>query len=384
MRLNGATFNGSRLNVGPVAHPVAFSADSVGVVASMLEAIRYANSSGDATAITLGDFQASAQRYFAGDLVGNVISDLPAIAIRNGAGSAVLVGQGGMYYTRLIYGSGGAEIQIIAISDVGVVYGSGEGVATPLAEMSGTRARVGAGDSIATTGGELEASAIRIPATAPLNDSLSMIAQLDSAHITGGGVRYIDGFGDAYGYLELEDGGFKRQVFIGSLDLEPLAYVSATAIRHSTGDAIINTATSGTFQAVRRAEGAGLIIGAAELAGESIVRGSGDAIISILASMTGYVYRRGGVLEAISTIASEITIIRKRFGAGSAPLVCTVSGSGSRKISGGGAVIIEINAESDESVVNYSAMDDDDELFYRPAAQREFSRAAPIREWSRR
>lgn len=383
MRVNGATFNGSRLNVGPVAYPVAFSADSIGVVASALDAVRYAVANGDAAAITLGEFQASAYRSLAGDMAGVLQSDLLAHAVRNGAGDAVSECYGGLYYTRVIYGSGGAEIQIIAISDVGVVYGSGEGVATPLAEMDGTRARIGFGDAVAVSIGELSPSAIRIPATMALDESVAIIASLDSAHITGGGIRYIDGFGDAYAYLDIEDNGFRRQIFIGTLDLEPIAYGVATATRNGRGDAVITTAASSTFEATRRGEGAGVIAGAAELAGEVFVRGSGDAVISIVAQMTGYVYRRGGVLEAISTLSSELTAVRMRIAGASAPLVCTVDLDGRRGAAGSGVMLIELNAQSTASDFNFAGMDDDSEVFYRPAMQREFSRNGSTREWRR-
>lgn len=383
MRLNGATVNGRRLNAGSSLYPVTFSADSIGVVASVLDAVRYANSSGAATAITLGDFQASAQRYLVGDLASVLQSDLAAHAVRSGAGSAIATCHGELYYTRTIYGTGGAEIQIIAISDVGVEYGSGEGIAIPTAAMDGTRVRTGAGDAVAAAIGGLNPSAIRIPATRALNESVSILASLDSARITGGGIRYIDGFGGAYAYLELKDDGFRRQIFIGSLDLEPLAYGSATATRNGRGDAAISATASAAFEATRRGEGSGVIAGVAELAGEVFVRGSGDAVINIVAQLTGYVYRRGGVLDAISTLSTELVGVRKRPADASAPLVCTVSLDGRRVATGSGTMLIELNAQSTASDFNFVGMDDDSEIFYRPAMQREFSRNGSTREWRR-
>lgn len=383
MRLNSAALNGRRINFGPTIYPTQFSSDSIGVVASALDATRYANGAAAAVAELSGDFLASALRYLNGDVITRVDAELLANAVRSGAGAAIVEAEGSLFYTRLVYGSGGAELRIIAISDVGVVYGEGSGVATPTAMLDGVRVRVSSGDAIAITDGSLAASAIRVPATEVAQDLIPLFAELDTAHITSGGIRYINGGADAYAYLEIEDAGMRRQVFIGSLDLEPLATGSAAAIRHGKGDALVTSTMLGTFEAVRRGEGAGIVRGVGQLSGEVLVRFSGNAVIELAARMTGYVYRRGGVLNAISTLAAGLVGVRAKTSSGSAITIAVMDASANIRKLASGASVIELNAESTAADFNFSGEDDDTEVFYRPSMQREFYRAAIQREWRR-
>ena len=382
--LNGATLNGSRLNVWALGtQPVVFEGDAVTEVAHVLDATRYASGRGDSIAVATAEISFSAQRWLDGSLISTNHVDVAPSMTRSGRGDGVIVVGGSLYYTRVIFGNGGAEIQVVAISDVGVVYGEGSGVATPFAELSGTRSRTGSGDAIAQAYGDLASSAIRIPATAAVDGVFPLVAQLDSAHVTSGGVRYINGFSDAIAYLEIEDDGFRRQVFIGTLDTEPIASGFATATRNGTGDAFMHTELAIQTRTTRRAEGSGVVLGAAQLDGEVFVRAEGDAVVSLIASLTGYVFRRGGVMEAISTVATELAGLRARLGLSAAPLVCIVQADGSRVAAGGGTFVLQLNAASTAQDFNFAGMDDDDELFYRPAPQREFSRSASTREWRR-
>lgn len=383
MRLNSATLNGRRFNIGPTIYPTKFSSDSIGIVASALDATRYVNGAAAAVAELRGNFIASALRYFNGDVVTEVDAELLANAVRSGAGTAIVEAGGSLFYTRLIYGYGGAEVRIIAISDVGVVYGEGSGVAVPAAMLDGARVRVSSGDAVASTDGGLSASAIRVPATDVAQELIPLIAQLDTAHISAGGIRYINGGADAYAYLEIEDAGMRRQVFIGSLDLEPIATGLATAVRHGKGDALVASTMLGAFEAARRGEGVGIVRGAGALDGEVLVRFSGDAVIQLTASMTGYVYRRGGVLNAISTLAAELNGTRARSSGGAAIAIAVMDASANVRRLASGTSIIELNAESTATDFNFSGEDDDTEVFYRPPMQREFYRAAIQREWRR-
>lgn len=382
--LNGAALNASRLNVWALGKkPVTFSGDAVGEVASVLAATRLASASGEAVALSAAEITISAQRWLAGSLLSTQQADIAVSMVRGGRGTGVIEVGGSLYYTRLILGSGGAEIQLVSISDVGVVYGEGAAISRHFAEMSAGRLQLGSGDAISLTGGSLSPSAIRVPATAAIGAQIPLVAQLDSAHVTAGGVRYINGFSDAIAYLEIEDDGFRRQVFIGTLDLEPIATGFATATRIGRGDASMLTSISLDTRTTRRAEGAAVLRGAADLGGDIIVRGDGAAVIRVVASLTGYVYRRGGVMEAISTVATHLAGVRARLGRASAPLVCIVQTDGSRARQGEGSFVLEINSESSAQDFNFAGMDDDDELFYRPAQQREFFRAASTREWRR-
>ena len=382
--LNGAALNGSRLNVWARGeHPILFAADAVAEVAGLLAATRIASARGDAIALAAAEINFSAKRWLDGSLLSTHHADVAPSMFRGGRGEGVVATDGGLYYTRLILGSGGAEIQIVAVSDVGVVYGEGAGISRHFAQIDATRQRTGAGDAVAIADGSLAPAAIRVPSTASIGAQIPLVAQLDSAHVTAGGIRYVNGFGDAVAWLEIEDDGFRRQVFIGTLDLEPIASGFATATRNGRGDAQVHTQIDLDTRTVRRAEGAGVARAVAQLDGGIFVRGGGDAVVNLVASLTGYVYRRGGALQAISTTATHLAGTRARLGHAAAPLVCVVQAEGSRMMLGEGTFVLELNSESTAQDFNFAGMDDDDELFYRPAAQREFSRAASTREWRR-
>jgi len=384
MRINGAGINASRLNAAGQLLPKTFAGDSVGVVASELDAIRYALSGGSAVSQTAGNFNASAQRFASADFVGRLVSDIAANAVRSGAGVGVIEGGASLYYTRIIYGDGGAEIQIVAISDVGVVYGDGGGVITPDFLATGTRVRTGGGNAFATTHGSLAPSAIRVPFTADSIPLIPWIGALDSATITAGGVRRIDGFGSAIAYLTLDDDGFKRQVFIGSLDLEPIASGFATAVRHGSGASVITTDITASFDTQRLANGSATVTGHAALTGEIHVRGEGTAVIEIASTMTGYAFRRGSVLDAISTLSAELDGRRRRLGAGDAPLVAIMIPAVNRRVIGDFAPLeMLLYGESFASDYDITGLDDDDELFYRPASVREFLKPEYTRELRR-
>lgn len=382
--LNGAVLNGSRLNVWALGKkPITFSSDAVAEVATVLSATRLASARGDATTQMQADIGISAQRWLSGSLVSTQEADVAPSMVRGGHGSGAIEIDGSLYYTRLILGYGGAEIQLVAISDVGVVYGEGAGASHFISALDGSRIRMGSGDAASSTYGGLAASAIRIPATASVGAQIPLIAQLDSAHVTAGGIRFINGFSDAIAYLEIEDDGFRRQVFIGTLDIEPIATGFATATRNARGDASVFTEISLVTSTTRRAEGAAVARAAGLLAGEVMVNGEGAAVVQVIASLTGSVQRRGGVMHAISTIATHLAGARAKLGQASAPLVCVVQASGNRRRLGSGSFVLKVNSESTAQDFNFAGMDDDDELFYRPAQPREFSRAALTREWRR-
>lgn len=384
MRLNGAAINASRLNVAGALFPELLAGDLVGVVASELVGIRYALSGGTAVTQAVGDFQAAAQRFFGASLITGVLVDGSGSAIRAGSGTCVVEGGASLYYTRTIYATGTAVVRVVAISDVGVVYWDVEGVATSFAEMTGLRARTGQGVAPATTAGELAPSAIRVPHTADSVPLLPWLGALDTATITSGGIRRIDGSGDYIAYLDIEDNGFKRQVFIGSLDVAPVAAGMATAVRNARGDAVVTTMLSGAFGTTRMAQGVATVSGSAELEGDVFVRGEGAAVVQFVASLTGYAFRRGSVLNAIATLATELDGHRRRMCVGDAALVAVLSAEGSRiRIASLGTLEMNLYGQSFASDYDVSGMDDDEELFYRPSGIREFLKPEYTRELRR-
>ena len=238
--LNGASLNARRFNIGVRPEPTLFSGDAVGEYVVETDFVRTRHFEVEAPVVATADVLLSAQRFLSGDLYTTSLPELDASAIRVGSGYALAELDGSLYYTRVIYWNGAAEIQLIAVSDVGVVYGEGSAVMVHAVEFDGARAKYGFGDAIAITDGDFAASAIRRGATMSDSGISELFAQLDSAHITGGGIRYIDGFGDAYAYLDVEDAGMKRQVFIGGADMFIVATGSGSAVRHWTGAADIN------------------------------------------------------------------------------------------------------------------------------------------------
>ena len=381
--LNGARLNARRFNIGARPRPMLFSGDAEGELAIESEFIRTRHFGADAPIVASADILLSARRYLNGDLFTTALSELDASAVRVGSGVATVELAGSLYYTRIIYWTGAAALQVVAISDVGVVYGEGSGFLQPLASLNGARARRGFGDAIATTSGDLAASAIRHAATANQAGLGELFARLDSAHITSSGIRYVDGFGDAYAYFDLVDAGMKRQVFIGGADMLIAATGSGSAVRNAVGSGIINGLASINIRSMRRAEGAAVAVVASSLAGEILVPFEADAVIRLQAAMTGYVYRRSGVLSAASSIIAELEAVRRRLGASGALVVGVIECNGARRRVGRGASVVTLNAESTASDFNFIGVDDDDEVFARPAMQREFARPAVIREWRR-
>lgn len=381
--INGARLNARRFNIGVRPAPKLFSGDAVGEYAVETEFVRTRHFEADAPVVATADILLSAQRYLTGSLETTTLRELDASAIRVGLGSAVAELDGSLYYTRVIYWNGSAALQLIAVSDVGVVYGEGSAIMIPTVEFDGARARYGFGDAIADTAGDLAASAIRRASTKSQSGIGELFAQLDSAHITGGGIRYIDGSGDAYAYLDVVDAGMKRQVFIGGADMYIAATGTGSAVRNGGGTAAVHVLTSADVTSIRRATGTGIVSLAGAMSAELLVPFEASAVIRLQAALTGYVYRRTGVLSAVSSMITELTGVRRRFGASSALLVGILEGNGARKRVGRGTSIITLNAESTASDFNFVGVDDEDEIFARPAVQREFARPAMIREWRR-
>lgn len=381
--LNRSAVNARSINGGVRPVPEALAADAIAAGLADLTATRVRRLAGDAVAVAIGDFLASAQRYGSATFTSAQLAQLDATAIRIATGSAVMATEGDLFYTRVIYGTGGALISIVAISDIGVVYGEGQGVMLPMADLDGRRAKAGYGSAVSELDAELSASAIRRATTADGSGINSLAAQLDSAHITGLGVRYINGSGEAIGYINLVDGGFKRQVLIGSLDLEPIAYGAGRVIRNAAGAAVVEPELSADFFQIRRAEGAGMITGHANLAGEILVTGTGEGVISLIAQLTGYVYRRTAILDAISEVSAELHALRARVGRSDAIATGLIDMDGRRVRLGVGDSIVILNAESDAQDFNFVDLDDDDEIFFRPSDTREFARPETEREWRR-
>lgn len=380
--LNGARLNTRSLNVGVRPIAVALAGDTISNILADGSFRRTHRASGEAVAAWDAQFIGGNMRFFEGAVHTTLITDFSSSVRRISWGEGVVNVAASLYYTRTINWTGAALTSILAVSDVGVVYGEGSSVMLPMAALDGTRAKVGFSDAIALTLGEFQASAIRRPLTSDNGAISPLAAALDSAHISGG-IRYIDGFADAYAYLDVVDAGMKRQVIIGSAELLFGSSASGRAVRNATGVGTMVTLTSGDFGAIRRAEGSGVIALGGDMQGLVLVPGDMPAIIHLNASMTGYVYRRTTLMQAITEAAVDLTLVRTKLGAGDAPLVALISLDGRRTAMGAGEAVAILNAESTATDYNFTGEDDEAEVFFRPASTREFSRPAAIREWRR-
>ena len=88
-------------------------------------------------------------------------------------------------------------------------------------------------------------------------------------------------------------------------------------------------------------------------------------------------------VEEVDKRIAELKAVRRRLGASGALVVGVIECNGVRRRVGRGASVVTLNAESTASDFNFIGVDDDDEVFARPAMQREFARPAVIREWRR-
>lgn len=385
MRFNGAAINASRLNTAGALFPELLAGDSVGVVASELSGVRQKSLAGDLIVPVTGALDAAISQFFEGGLTSLFSSDISLSAVRIGSGEGLVQSAGSLYYSRLIYANGEALTSFIAVSDVGVVYGDGAGVISQLAILDGARRRPGAGDGTLTTFGGLTPSAIRVPWTTADVPLLPWVGELDTATVLAGGVKRKDGSGSAVASFSLVDGGMNRQVFIGSLDVEPQATGSATAIRTSpASEAVVVATAEADFEAKRTAAGDAVAVFSASMNGSVLVLGDMLGIVDVASHFDGNVFRMSGVMAASAEVDANLDGLRGKIGGASAVVSSFAEGDGTRGVVGElTPMALLLNAESFATDYNMGGLDDDDELFFRPSVVREFVRPAHTRELRR-
>lgn len=381
--LNGSRLSARSLNAGVRRIPALIAGEAVLESDGVADFSRTKFGYGDAVTALISDISGGSLRLFDGVAIIKQEAELDTAVRRISYGSGAIEIGSSLYYTRTINWSGAAVTQIIAASDVGVVYGESSAIAILSTDLNATRLRAGFSDAIAGVFGDFSPSAIRVPATNSEPSAHEIYAALDSAHITGAGIRYIDGSGDAYAFIDVIDEGMRRQIVIGSAEMLLSASGSGRAIRNGMGAGVASAIAFGEFSAVRRSAGAGIVAVDSSMNGVVLVPFRGDAVIKIASSMTGYVYRRGAVLNAVSSMIADLAIVRNRLGRGGAILVGVIEFDGLRYVAGEGNAVVELNAESTATDYNFSGLDDEGEIYRRPPSQREFARKEIIREWRR-
>lgn len=380
MRLNGSALNARPLN-GDSRLAVFGVAEAIAAFQAELDGIRYQYGSGDAIHVLAGDFLAKAERFGGGSAPIIVVADIAQTVSRSGRGAAILQVDGDLYYSRTVYGSGGAEVSLLFEVYVGVVLIDGDVVILPCElELDANRKRPGAGDGALAVLGELDPSAIRRSESA--DNAVTVTGILEPSHIHDG-VRYVGGFADAEMPIIAEDAGMIRQNLIGSADFYMEAFASGRIERPTlAGEAINNILLQSDFRASRRAEGSALMHVVAECDGEIFVRGDGQGIIRVVADGTGYKTTKVPLDAAVIGLAIDIDGRRKRPGSGDATLHFDSEMDGRRRLPGGGTAYIEVLGPSG-GFNNVFAEDIEEQTFFRPAVQREFSRPFAVREWNR-
>ena len=96
-----------------------------------------------------------------------------------------------------------------------------------------------------------------------------------------------------------------------------------------------------------------------------------------------YVYRRTAILDAISEVTAELNGLRAKVGRSDAIASTEIIMDGRRVRLGVGDSIVILNAENFGDDFNFVGMDDDDEIFFRPAPVRDFYRQEQQREMRR-
>lgn len=381
MQLNATSINARSVNSGAARSIVHADSDFISGILAGLDGIRVQMCDGVAVAHVNAEMDSGAIRMGRVDLGFVFGASLAQTVTRSGRGDAVLDVDASLYYMRTQYGYGSAEISLLAFADVGVVFIDGEAQLQPLIpEIELSRMQLGAGDGVIEFSGDFEASAIR---HAPMVvEGILMSGELDASHISGG-VLYVGGYGSADIDLVAEDAGMRRQAHIGSADFIFSAYIEPRIERPTlAGEAVMHLLVSGDFLVSKFFHAMAPVEISGAMDGEVIVQGSGSAAIVIEAVVTGYKTTHVSLSSAVTAIEASMDGLRAKPIAGDAPVSFDIESSWSRVKVADGTAIIEILEEA-TGYLNTRADDDEDQVFSRPAMQREFSRPAAQRDWSR-
>jgi len=381
MQLNGAAVNARGLNAVKRV-PVPFAGDSAFSVVPALSGTRYVLGRGAAKVELDSSVLLRAQRFGVGSVVVQVVPAIAQTITRCGAGTARIVISGALYYQRVVYGTGELRLVFTARGDVGVKFGSGVAVFTPLeASLSGAKAQLGSGVARIGVHGEFRASAIRRGVTKPTRSFVAVQGALEPSHITEFGVRYVGGFGEALVELSVLDEGMLRQSHVGWLEITKLS-ASLAGITHRptlAGKAIHTVNLSGTFLTRRQLkESLRMAEVFAECSGEVLVRGEGSLPIVFAPRFSGSVIRQGALAPAVLGIHTEGDFVRVKAGSGTAVISIGLTGEGHRGLAMQGKLVIEALTFS-SAVVNPYAEDTNEETFVRKAQPREFARKSSKR-----
>lgn len=387
MQFNGSAINRASLNGGASPRlPLLWAGDAVLTVGVELAGRVRRTLFGLAAVELTGDLLGTAERFGLGEVGLALDLEIDPSGVRNGQGVVVIALKGDLFYSKTISGYGTAILEIDAAGYVGVIFGGGEAPLSFLdTELNLIRARLGEGSGSMALMSEIDASAIRQAgvSTGGAIGLAEILGGLDPSHVNDLGQRYINASGGADIRLTAADAGMLRQSLLGSADLEVLSTGSARAIRTSPPGSAIHSLDIALTPSVRRyGQGAAAVEIRTALAGEIFVRGDMQAVCRVQATGTGYAFRRSVGAGASIALKAGLDGLRATSGSGSAELVVDSVGSWQRSVSIAGRAVITLFAGSD-AYLNPSAMDIDEQWFFRPAAARDFARPSMQRDFAR-
>lgn len=259
-----------------------------------------------------------------------------------------------LYYSRTQYGNGTAALVLTARADVGVQFLSGVVALQPMvAELAPNRRRWAPGAAPIHLAGDFLPSAVRRMAASPTIE-LRTHGELDPAHITAAGVRYITPDLRATLSIHPVDGGMHRRLTAGAFhparkDITatgslrrgrtlPVSRAATSLLAHAEfistrpfppSPAIVAVGAAGSGEVFVRGSGAATLTLGAALHGRNAQFGAGTASTALVTSaLTALMYRGGrGTAQPIQ-VQTDLVGVRRRPGAGTLPVVARVAESG--------------------------------------------------------
>ena len=332
MQLNSSALNSYPLNGRKRAFVFA-SAQAISEFDVELVAEKTTHFAGDGVVTLSSEAALMALRQLNAPVMLGITPSLQGGAIRVSGGTSRISLDTSLFYSKTAYGEGRAILGIEFQAVVGVTFIEGTSTLLPIElDISVNRLRKSEGRSDIFISGDLSASAYRL-ADGDTTSSIYCLPELDPAHITSDGVRYITPALTAPFVLGLKDAGLLRQSYLGDAPISLFASGSGQRIRGgSRGDIISSLSLSDDLIVIRPLQGEILQRTEISLGGNVYVRGSGESKLGVTASGTGVVYRNSLTGSAISTLQIEIGTFRNIHISGGITLPLNISGYGSRKI----------------------------------------------------
>lgn len=265
-------------------------------------------------------------------------------ATRRGFGGLGLLAS--LYYSRTQYGNGSAAVALLARADVGVEFLEGVGALQPmLAEMAPNRRRWSPGAAPIHVVGQLAPSAVRRLAAAPVFE-LRTLGELDPAHITAEGVRYITPDLRVLVSVCPVDGGLQRRLTSGAFQAAGVQLSASGALRRGRTASAWKAGTSllahAELVSTRPFPDSPAVLHVdAQGSGDVFVRGSGVGVFTLGVGLYGRSARYIDGAAPVATVAPAATPLIYRGGRGvMTPIETQVTLEATRRRVGAGGLVL--------------------------------------------